>query len=96
MCNSFPSLDRLTSFSDSTLWLKTIIRLKNVFFVCVCFQSLILVFKLNLIKNKYVNNWRVLGQCISLVSFLFGGLVLENQDPYTSVIIFIAGGVLLP
>ena len=52
--------------------------------------------KFNLIKNKYINNLRVLAHCIFLVSFSFGGLLLENQDPYTSVIIFIAGDVLLP
>ena len=54
------------------------------------------MFKQNLIKNKYINNLRVLAHCIFLVSFSFGGVVLENQDPYTSVIIFIAGDVLLP
>lgn len=54
------------------------------------------MFKLNLIKNKYINNLRVLVHCIFLVSFSFGGLVLENQDPYTSVFIFIAGDVVLP
>ena len=54
------------------------------------------MFKLNLIKNKYINNLRVLAHCIFLVSFSFGGLLLENQDPYTSVIIFIARDVLPP
>ena len=54
------------------------------------------MFKLNLIKSKYINNLRVLAHCIFLVSFSFCGLLLENQDPYTSVIMFIAGDVLPP